>query len=53
MQVKPLVMLGIYFKFHKNRTINEEFDFWGVKVGGGRGKGCPDFKNLDKPDTEW
>ena len=19
------------FKFHQNRTINEEFDFWGVK----------------------
>ena len=29
------------FKFHKNRIINEEFDFWGVK-------GCPDFNNFGK-----
>ena len=25
----------LYFKFHQNHTINEEFDFWGVKGAGG------------------
>ena len=37
------------FKFYQNRTINEEFDFWGVN-GGKRG---PDIKNSKKkPYTE-
>ena len=34
-------MLG--YKFHKNRTINEEFDFWGLKVLP-RETGRPDSK---------
>ena len=39
------------FKFHHNRKINEEFDFWVVEGGGGR-KGCSDFKKLVKPHTD-
>ena len=35
------------FKFHQNRIINEEFDYWDVKVA--REGGYPDFK---KPHTE-
>ena len=31
---KDKIMKMLYFKFHKNRTINEEFDFWGVKGAG-------------------
>ena len=37
----------LYFKFHQNRTINEEFDFSGVK-GAERGEGSLDFKNSKK-----
>ena len=37
------------YTFYQNRTINEEFDFWGVK---GVGEGCPDFKNSKNPQTE-
>ena len=29
------------FKFDQNRTINEEFDFWGVNGGRGVGRGAP------------
>ena len=32
------------FKFHKNRTRNEQFNFCG--------EGCPDFYNSTKPHTE-
>ena len=35
------------YKFHKNCTINEEFDFWGSNQAGD-----PDFKNSKKPHTE-
>ena len=34
----------LYFKFHQNRTINEEFDIAEVKGTGGSEE-CPDFKN--------
>ena len=36
------------FNFHQNRTINEEFDFWGVKGAWGS-EGCPNFKILKNP----
>ena len=39
----------VFFKFHQNRKINEEFNFWGVKR---EGEGCPDFKNSEKPHKE-
>ena len=32
------------FKFHQNRTTNEEFDFW----GGVKGEGVPQFQKLEK-----
>ena len=41
------------FKFHKNRTINEEFDFWGVKrvvlVGLGVAKVGTTKEHVPKP----
>ena len=44
------------FKFHKKRTINEEFDLWGVeggRSGGCGGQDCPNFKNSEKLHREW
>ena len=49
--LSQLLLVNIWkrwFKFHQNRIINEELDFWGVKEGWD-----PDFKNLEKPHTEW
>ena len=38
----------LYFKFIQSCTINEEFDFWGVKGGREGGEGCSDFKKSKK-----
>ena len=41
------------FRLHQNRTTIEEFDIWGVMGDGGGGLGYPDFKDSEKPHTEW
>ena len=43
----------LYFKFHQNRSINEEFDFWGGAkffLGDPRAEG-PDFKKSNNSHT--
>ena len=45
-------MKMLYLKFHQNRTINEEFKFWGIKqrgTEGGGGRGSPIQKIRKSP----
>ena len=45
----------LWLKFHKNRLINEEFDFRGEQIISGALEGAeeaPDYKNLKYPHTE-
>ena len=46
-------MKMLCFKFHQNRTINEEFNFWGDQIlsGGPGGRGTR-FEKFEKSHSE-
>ena len=41
-------MKMLCFKLQQKRTINKEFDFWGIKGAEGGGEGVPRFQKFEK-----